>query len=196
MNRPFLVSYAMLWLLVVLQSGLLFVLLREIGKTYLSSSSSFQRDGLAVGRRIPPLTVQTRRGLSRVESFFGSEFTIVLVASDGCSVCGPVADIVRRWSERTSDFGAVVLLNAPRLGAWADIGLDVVLVDPEDVKRKLEVRATPFVFVTDPNGQVMSKGLINTHAHLNALLKEALGKSRSPARPTEPQMVALAGSER
>jgi hypothetical protein len=194
MHGAVLISYIALWGLVVFQSGLLLVLLREIGKTYLRDSPSFQRDGLAVGRRLPPLRLETRDGATAIESFFGARIAIFLLASDGCAVCGPVADIVQRWSERLHDVSATVLLSAERLGAWGGTGMDVGLVRSSDVAEKLEVRATPFVFVTDRSGRVVAKGLINTHAHLKALLKEARAKTEDAGRQAaDQQLLAVAG---
>lgn len=194
MHGAVLVSYIGLWILVVFQSGLLLVLLREIGKAYLGESQSFQRDGLPVGRRLPTLTVESRSGPVSIDAFFGARLAIFLIASDGCAVCGPVADIVQRWSERLREVSATVLLNADRLGAWGRTDLQVALVSSSDVSEKLEVRATPFVFIADKSGRVVAKGLINTHSHLKALLKEARAQTEDGTRePVDAQLLALAG---
>jgi hypothetical protein len=192
MNSAFYGSFVVLWVLVVGQSLLLLTLLREIGRIYLSDTSALQRDGIALGRRLPPIKVNTRRGDSTLDAFLRSRLNIVMIASDGCGVCGPTADVVRRWASRSTDINGVVLLNAKKLGVWGDVsGLDVVLVSAEDVKSQLEVRATPFVFVTDADGAILAKGLVNTHRHVKQLLRDARDRLNADEVRTSAQGVGL-----
>ena len=46
MSSPFWLSYSLLWILVLVESILIFALLREIGRLHLQNPESIVRDGL------------------------------------------------------------------------------------------------------------------------------------------------------
>lgn len=173
MSTPFLVSYVGLWLVVIGESIMLFALLREVGKWYLSQSPSFQRDGPAIGDPLPPVTLQTPEGRLSLDRLPSNDYSLFLVASDQCSICPTAAEIVQKWVTRTRNLSGAVLLNAERFTAWrVDGDLTVGLVSQNDVS-ELGVRAVPFLFVTDSSGRVLAKGLLNNHGHMKAMLKQA-----------------------
>jgi hypothetical protein len=178
-STPFLVSYAGLWLLVAIQSVMLFVLLREMGKLYLGQTESFFRDGPAIGRNLPEMSVRAKTGPVPITRLLQADYSMLLVASDRCAVCPSAAEIVRRWNQRSSALGATVLLAADRLGSWGKLdGLEVVCISPEDVTRHLAVRATPFLLVVDRTGRVLAKGIVNNHGHVKTMLRDARRKQR------------------
>jgi hypothetical protein len=174
MSTLFVASYVLLWILVVGQSIMLFILLRELGRIYLSQSSSFVRDGVAQGSPLPALPIMTPDGSAGLDSLYtGARYTALLVARPDCPYCPEAADVVRQWAGQAPELGAGVVVDGRELGAYADKGVPAGLLDPDMARRQLRVRATPFVFVVDHRGIVLGKGVINAADHLDEVLQRA-----------------------
>jgi hypothetical protein len=174
MSGGFVASYVVLWILVALQSVMLFVLLRELGRIFLRNSDSFQRDGIAVGERLPNLIVDSQAGKVPLTERLGSRYALIVVASPDCSVCPPVIELVEQWQQRIPDLTGLVLLNSERAGSYAaNGGVETVVSNPTDVTEQLLVRVTPFVYVASGDGLVLAKGLVNDSRQLERLIASA-----------------------
>jgi methylamine dehydrogenase accessory protein MauD len=174
MSSSLLVSYVVLWLLVVFESVALFVLLREVGRMYLRRSPSLHRDGPALGERLPEVAIRTTRGLERADALVTEEYALIVFATTGCPVCGPVIEMARRWSGRMPGLETIVILDEDEFGAYAGLsGVRVALSTMRDISERFLVRATPFALVTDRRGTVLAKGIVNTNHHIASLLREA-----------------------
>jgi hypothetical protein len=169
------VSYVVLWVLVVLESLLLFVLLREIGKVYLGQSSSLARDGIGVGEVVPDVELAGLAGNLRLHSVFErARRSIVLFVNPDCPWCPDAIQAVQAAVAREDDLSAAVLAPREQLRAYGDLR-DVVVggVDAEVLRKTMLVRATPYALITDAEGTVLTKGVINGETSLDALLRPA-----------------------
>jgi len=175
MSDTFWLSYALLWGMVVAESLLVFALLRELGRIYLRQSQSVSRDGLSVGSTLPEIDVETRRGRAVLPALLVDRYTLLVCALPDCSLCGPVAEAAARWARHRSQIGALVLLSGSQGGeSFRSVeNVEVAVAEREDVLRKMEVRASPFVFVVSSRGEVLSKGLANSRRDVRSLLAAA-----------------------
>jgi hypothetical protein len=174
MSSGFVASYVVLWILVALQSVMLFVLLRELGRIFMRNSDSFQRDGIAVGQRLPNLIVESHAGKVPLTERLGSGYALIVIASPDCSVCPPVIELVEQWQERVPGLTGLVLLDSEGASSYAaNGGVETVVSNPTDVAEQLLVRVTPFVYVASRDGTVLAKGLVNDGRQLERLMGSA-----------------------
>jgi hypothetical protein len=174
MSNTFWLSYALLWVMVVAESLLLFALLRELGRIYLRQSQSISRDGLSVGSVLPEIDVETPRGQTVLPSLLVTPYTLIVCALPDCPLCGPVVEAGVRWAHHRSQIGALVLLSGPASEHSFDSdNVEVAIADSDEVLQRLEVRASPFVFVVSRRGEVLAKGLANGRRDVRRLLADA-----------------------
>lgn len=174
MSDTFWFSYALLWAMVVAESLLVFALLRELGRIYLRQSQSISRDGLSVGSVLPEIDVETPRGHTDLRNLLVTPYTLIVCALPDCPLCGPVVEAGARWAHHRSTISALVLLSGPARDHSFDSGnVEVAIADGDEVLRRLEVRASPFVFVVSTRGEVLAKGLANTRRDVRRLLADA-----------------------
>jgi hypothetical protein len=170
----FWLSYALLWFLVVAESLLVFALLRELGRIYLSQPQSIARDGLTPGTMIPEILVEGRRKRAPLQAFLSAPYTLLICALPDCPFCEDVIEKAQRWSRRRPNIGALVVISGSERGKYdAFETVEVALAAPNDVLYELRVRASPFLFVVGSDGEVLSKGLANSHRDIRGLLEAA-----------------------
>lgn len=188
MNGAFWLSYLLLWCLVVLESLLIFALLREIGHIHLRSSQTIARDGLPIGSVLPKMAVRTRHDREVVlDSVLRRPYTVVISAVPECSFCVRAVETALRWIAANADLGATVVLNASEVGNYAEVPkqIDVVLARESDVLQLLRVRAAPFVHVVDRDARILAKGIVHDDRHFEQLLSLANVPARVPGLGVE-----------
>jgi hypothetical protein len=175
MNSLFWVSYGLLWLATIGQGLLVFLLLRELGKVYLSQTSAYNRDGMPIGKRVPDLLLETPAGMmSLSELTDGSPYSAILLARSDCDLCDDAATVVRRWVSDSTKLRGVVLVEGDDLGGYDDRGRSkVARLESGDLQRRLKVRGTPFLLFVNRELVVLSKGIVNTDAHMASLIERA-----------------------
>ncbi|MDQ3822742.1 MAG: hypothetical protein M3321_05825 [Actinomycetota bacterium] len=196
MSAPFVISHVLLWALVVLESVMLFVLLRELGRVYLRASESFQRDGVAVGTPLPDIQVRTADDVVSLDSLYDAPYTLIVVATTDCTHCTRVVDLSRRWAARVESLSTLVLVTDDDPGEYASLdGIGLAHVERDDMAERLLVRVTPFVFVVDAHAVVLGKGLVNNNNQLAELLKRARAEvERREPSASRDRAPALAGA--
>jgi hypothetical protein len=177
MSSLFWLSYVLLWLIAMGSAALVFVLMRELGRIYLSQSSSFIRDGIAKGRRLPEVQVSTRDGMTSLPDLTGRDaYTVVLAVRPDCPYCPAASDAVVHWAARREGLGAVLLVEGEHLGRYGDIeGASAARVDAGVLQSTLRVRVTPFALLVDRRATVLAKGLVNDASHLERLVEQIHG---------------------
>jgi hypothetical protein len=174
MSNTFWLSYGLLWALVVIQSLLLFALLREIGRIYIRQSDSVSRDGLSIGSVLPDIEVDAPRGRVSLPALLKEPYTLLLCALPDCPYCIPVVQAAERWSRHRANIGTLILVSGSERGEYDEFeGVEVASGRPEDIRKQLRVRASPFVFVVGSDAEVLSKGLANNHRDIRQLLASA-----------------------
>jgi hypothetical protein len=171
MSRPYLVSFVLLWLLVVGESALLFLLLRELGRIYLGSSASLERDGVPIGEELPAVPVTTADGTEALPALVADDaYTLLLFVHPDCPHCPEAVRSVEAVTSREPELQAVVVSHDNGRAAYSELSnLVVVEADSDALSTDLGVRATPFAFVLDGSRKVVRKGVVNREADVRFL---------------------------
>ena len=176
---PFLISYFVLWLVVLTEGVVIVVLARTIGSLMLSRREAVDRDGLQPGVKAPDFIGEGVGGGQFLLSQMRGRWVVLLMAAPACSICHrllPALAPVAR--ELGTDVAMFVLLrsDAQVARAHADTWgqhFPLVAIGEHGVADSYRVRVSPFAHVIDPQGYVRAKGLVNTAENVEHLLYEA-----------------------
>src|SRR5438874_3329828 len=178
MEGIWLVSYIVLWLLVLTLIALVILLYRQLGIMYLGSAEGVSRDGLAAGAKAPDFSLKDQYDNPQRLSDYRGRPTVLVFGSPHCSPCRILLPQLHEWAKAHSDVG-VLWLNAASpeesLKFVSDTGASIPIAPytpQENLMDKYRVRVTPFMFLLDEDGIVRAKGLVNTKAGLDLYYKE------------------------
>ncbi len=179
MSGPWLVSYVVLWALVLFQGAVIFLLLRQLGVIYMGTAQGVSRDGLALGQRAPEFTAPDLDGRAvSLAGFLGRPLLLVF----GSATCAPCRTLIPDLNvfarERRDDLRALFLCRgsieeARRFAGELDVQVPVAVHPDEQLPDQYKARVTPFAFLIDGEGVVRAKGLANNRSHLDMLLEQA-----------------------
>ena len=178
MEGIWLVSYIVLWILVLALGALVLLLYRQLGIMYLGSAEGVSRDGLPKGTPAPDFTLTDQYGHQQRVAAYRGRPLLLIFGSAGCSPCRILMPQLDEWLAAHPEMGIIWLnMNSPEetLKYVSDVGATVPVVPttPDDkIAERYRVRVTPFSFMIDENGVIRTKGLVNTKAGLDLYYKE------------------------
>jgi methylamine dehydrogenase accessory protein MauD len=189
MNIFLFVSSILLWLLVLFLGFLLLGALRVLGllkwrleQLEATTPSRLGRSGLKVGKKAPDFTLSSVAGPEvALHDFAGRKVLLVLTQSG----CGPCKDIVPELNRVDGHDLQVLVVNKGDLQTtrkWCyelDVHFPVLVRDGLELARKYEVFATPFAFLIDENGVIVSKGISSSKQHIGYMVSDARGHARA-----------------
>ena len=178
MSSIFLLSYVLLWILLVVQGVLLLLIYRHFGMMSLGTLEGVQRDGLLVGDEAPTLTGITADSVKVQWNAKGDHATFLLFAAPGCEPCAQILPYVRKLgiaSKNDLDLSIAVVVpgmqdDVARLNEKFQPTFLSFADDGQDAPSRFRVRVTPFGFVIGKEGRVMAKGLCSDPGKLRDLL--------------------------
>ncbi len=134
------------------------------------------RDGLKPGKRAPDFTLPSTDGKEVCLHDFAGRRVLLVFTQSGCSPCKTVVPALNRLEG--GDIRVVVINNGDleTTQKWSEeIGaLFPVLAQTQfSISKKYEVFATPFAFLIDAKGVIISKGLVNNRQHIRYVLSGA-----------------------
>jgi thiol-disulfide isomerase/thioredoxin len=175
-NGIWLVSYLVLWLVVLVQGILIFTLVRELGVRRLRSAEGIANDGLDIGARAPRVAGVDRSGTQRDLAPRGRPL-LVIFGSRHCQPCRQLARALDRFASDYADvldIAFVVRDVAAGVGVTADeLSLSVPVLGSDAASDAYKTRVTPFAFLVDPSGTIRAKGLVNDRRGLDGLTRIA-----------------------
>jgi len=187
-------AVAALWLLFVFLTVLIVLLYRQFGLLYMGSRARVEQTGLEPGKRIPlgaPIKINGEAStLGAVVA--AAEKTFLVFGGPGCELCA-------RLIPQLEEFGA----EQPGIGlVYVDRGLDPVLAseasswryavsDEGRLHDSMDVVASPFGFVVDAAGVVLSKGIVNNARHLDDLVARAMAAENGVPRAVSAEAAPL-----
>jgi methylamine dehydrogenase accessory protein MauD len=175
-----LLSYVVLWLMVVGLVVLALAILRQLGLLYARAGGSLgalqTADGIPLGEAIPVGDLFDTNGVSRSLTPTTRQFKIVLMMSPSCEVCRRLIPAIPDFASSVKrDAEMLVVLTQPdssgQLQSWG-AGAPHVAVEPA-LTDLLGVPATPYAMVIDRDGRASSKGVVNDIIQIESVLNEA-----------------------
>jgi peroxiredoxin len=169
-----------LWLLTVVNLILILVLYRQFGLAAMSTAEGHDSDGIALGKKAPPLLLQTASG-QRQDQFRPNEWMLILFGTTHCEPCLDALAIIRaRATElRRSHIHVVAALMASpedvgSLERDDDGDLVDLLVDEDGTTSNIwGVTVMPFAFLVSPQGVILRKGLVGGETRIRVFLDQA-----------------------
>jgi methylamine dehydrogenase accessory protein MauD len=182
MNVFGLVSYVVLWVLVLLLGFLLWGALRSLAllrwrleQLQTITPRRLGRDGLRRGKKAPDFTLPGVDGREVSLHDFAGRKVLLAFTQSGCSPCHAIMPELNRV-----DGGVQVLVvnngDAEATRKWAaelKPRFPVLTQERFDISKRYEVFATPFAFLIDEQGVIWSKGIVNNGQHIRFLLSGA-----------------------
>ena len=178
MEGIWLVSYIVLWALVLVLLVLVILLYRQLGIMYLGSAEGVSRDGLNKGTKAPDFSLEDQYGKTHRLRDYQGRPVLLLFGSPHCSPCRVLLPQLHDWAKAHPDVTVLWLNSASpeeSLKFASDTGATLpILAHPPDLELmdKYRVRVTPFLFMLDEQGVVRTKGLANTKAGIDLYYRE------------------------
>jgi methylamine dehydrogenase accessory protein MauD len=200
MSGAWLVSYMVLWVVVLLQGLVIFVLLRQLGMMYLGTAQGVAHDGLPLGERAPDFSASDLEGGTvSLADFRGSPLLIVF-GSPNCVPCRRLIPDLNVFAQDGAAEAQVLFLSrgtvedSRRFVKEEDVQVAVATFPDDELAEKYRARVTPFAFLVDGEGVIRAKGLANNRDHLDMLVRVAKeqtgrakeGSGRNGARAEQP----------
>lgn len=175
-----LLSIVTLWLAVLFLAFLLVGSLRALGllswrleQLDATTPRRLGRDGLKPGKKAPDFTLANVDGKEiSLNDFVGRKVLLVFTQSG----CGPCRTVMPELNRLEGVEAQVLVVNNGDPGAtrqWsAEVGACFPILAQEkfSVSKKYEVFATPFAFLIDAKGVIVSKGIVNNRQHIRYVL--------------------------
>jgi methylamine dehydrogenase accessory protein MauD len=171
--------YLILWLAVLFLGFLLLGALRALGllswrleQLEATTPKRLGRDGLKPGKKAPDFTLPNVEGMEvSLRDFAGRKVLLVFTQSG----CGPCRTVIPELN-RVGPAEQVLVVNnsdPETTRKWSvEVGarFPVLAQDKFSISKKYEVFATPFAFLIDEKGVIVSKGIINNRQHIRYVL--------------------------
>jgi len=188
MTIPWLISYLILWALVLATGFLLLGTLRSLGLLQwrfdeLQATRPVRkgREGLPPGKEAPGFALPDVSGREiSLGDFRGRQLLLVFTQS-GCGPCHDIAPELNRLHD-AGEYQVLVVNNGEpnESHAWAEeIEARFPIVTQEDwsVSKKYQVFATPYAFVVDAQGVIAAKSVASSPQYLRYLFDAARKRS-------------------
>ena len=184
MSSIFVISYIILWFVVVTLFIGVFALYHHFGQMYLNTREGRANQGPALLDAPGALIVSDVRGASitlpqpRIP-------TLVLFATTRCPLCKDLLPAVSDFAQSQSQIETVVVCGDERDAVLKWVGDDVptvatVIPDAHhSIAARYRISATPFLVAIDGRGRVQMKGIINDDEGLKYGARVLNGDQRS-----------------
>jgi methylamine dehydrogenase accessory protein MauD len=186
MSLCLLASSIVLWLVVLVLSFLLLGALRGLAlmrwrleELEATMPSRVGRSGLKPGKKAPDFNLPTVSGGEiALREFAGRQIFLVFTQS-GCGPCHQIMPELNRL-QFTGTIQVLVVNNGEievtrKWAAEARAQLLVAVQEHYSLSRQYEVFATPFAFLIDERGIIVSKGIVNNRQHIELVLSGCAG---------------------
>lgn len=181
MSEALIVSNTLLWVAVVILSGLVLALLRQIGLLHERISPAgalVGRERPQVGEAAPVLRLRDLCGREVLigESAADGASTLLFFLSPSCPVCETLLPVLRSVVRAEgSRLRLVLASDGPlaeheRLVREHGLERETYVVAPEPAIA-FQIGQVPYAVLIDPSGVVRARGLVNTREHLESLFE-------------------------
>ncbi len=178
MEGLWLLSYIVLWILVIGLAVLVLLLYRQLGIMYLGTAEGVSRDGLERGTRAPDFNLADQYGTEQRLSNYKGKPVALVFGSPNCGPCRTLIPELHEWAHRHPDVAVLWLNSATTSDSLRFVNetgatLPVAPYSTDDnLLNTYKVRVTPFLFMLDENGVIRAKGLVNNKGGLDLYYRE------------------------
>jgi methylamine dehydrogenase accessory protein MauD len=188
MDTLWLVSYLALWGIVLLLGFLLLGTLRtlalmgwRIDQLEATMPSRVGRSGLKPGRKAPQFTLADVDGQEVSLADYRGRRVLLVFVQPGCGPCGSVVPVLNQV-EASGEAHVLAINRADPTKAhrWAEetgAAFPVLVQEKLDVSKRYEMLSTPFAFLIDAEGVIVSSGIVNNRQHVRFLFSAARERS-------------------
>lgn len=169
------VSYALLWILVLVLGAAVFALYHHFAELYLASREGRAAQGPEIGSSMKRLTLADGRGYEPRPG----QPTLVLFTATTCKICDKLRADISQFAARRPEIAIDVLCagSSRQVSDWAhDLPTRVRVFEDRGYRAAASVGIgmTPFVVGADAAGRVRVKGLVNEEFGLQWAADETL----------------------
>jgi methylamine dehydrogenase accessory protein MauD len=184
------VSCAALGAAVLLLGFLLLGTLRAVGllswrllQLEATTPSRIGRSGLRPGKRAPDFSLPSVEGAVVALHDFAGRKTLLVFTQNGCGSCRQIVPELNKL-RRDSEVQVLVVNNGDTEATrkWAGEvrpNFPVVVQERFALSKRYEVLATPFAFLIDEQGVIVSKGIVSNGKHIGFVLSETSDVARN-----------------
>jgi methylamine dehydrogenase accessory protein MauD len=190
-------SSIVLWVLLLLLGFLLLGALRALGllrwrleQLEATTPSRLGRGGLKPGKKAPDFTLPSVAGHEvSLHDFAGRKVFLVFTQS-GCKPCHRIVPELNKL-QRGGDVQVLVVNNGDMEATrkWAGEvrpGFPALVQQQFTVSKRYEMYATPFAFLINERGIIVSTGIINNGEHIGFVLSNAGNAVKNGQAEVEP----------
>lgn len=179
MTGLWLVTYIVLWVLVLAQLLIIYALAKQIGLLLERRGvvgARMTNQGLDLNDRAPEFHVLDLHGKMVGLGVEQNKQTLLIFVSPGCSVCELIMPGIRTIQKHERNFTDVVVVsfsgteedNRKYAREYRLAGVPYVL--SSDLSDTYQVHTAPYAVLVGQNGVIRAKGLVNGLEHLESLL--------------------------
>jgi cytochrome c biogenesis protein CcmG, thiol:disulfide interchange protein DsbE len=176
MSVPWQVAFLALWAVVLLQTGLVLILYRQVGLVYLGQRSARSRDGLPIGASAPPWEAPDQTGRAvRSDAYLGRPLVLAF-ADPGCGPCQKLFPELRAfYLNHRTEVGVVCIASSSefenrKMAKDNELEFPVLTQHATTIGDTYAVVATPFLYVIDHEGVIREKGIVNFRTQIEEKL--------------------------
>jgi len=193
-ETAFIVSYAILWLLVLIGGFVLFAAIRQIGilswrleQLAATTPSRIERNGLKSGARAPDFALPDTSGKEHALRDYRGRETLLVFAQPGCGPCTALVPELNAFVDRRR-LAVVAISNAEpeaNLRWQREVGARFPVLSQErwSVSKEYQTFASPFAFLVDGEGVIRAQGIVNKKQHIDLLLSSAKRRKEKEPEP-------------
>lgn len=173
MSLPYFLSYAALWILVVLQS---LILLGVVHIVYQIQHTDVADNGLPVGREAPQFNTIDLTGTPIRSADFAGRLTALLFVSPSCSLCTATLDEIEALHYKAK--GNVIVIcragrdDCARLAERHQLNVPIVADEDERISRLFDIVGVPMAVLVNESNRIQSYGHPMRGEELEAMFEE------------------------
>ncbi|GIP20693.1 redoxin domain-containing protein [Paenibacillus sp. J22TS3] len=180
MNNAFMLSYTVLWGVVIVMSGIILQLMKRLTTVnqrmyhMIPKDLPLSHEGIEVGRPFYSLAVGNTEGHPVSWTDQQKKGSIVLFTSSFCSTCKTVYPILNELAGKYNNYHFILVIEgeaeyARHVREAHGLSLPVVPLPPEKFQ-ELSLPGIPFSYLLDPQMNVMYKGITGTDVAFRMLI--------------------------
>lgn len=178
MSGLLLATYVALWVLVCVQTVMILVLFRQLGIMVMGTARGADESGIPVGRRLPPLTLETLTGNLWAPTNQDDRPFLLFFGGHYCEGCKDVLPHLEELRRGGLEIVTLLMGDPEKSRAYAaefNLAEPVIVID-DHVSGRFDVEVTPFAYAVDGSGIIRGKGIANHRDRLYEFATQATGE--------------------